>query len=104
MIKVVVLLFVCIVGYTAGSASNLTPFLNPAWEEDGIFLGSSILFFSYVGFDALGTAAEEVSAACWGWGRTAGSAVMQCWRGCGTPRAWAGRLQLRRVSDGCARL
>lgn len=69
VIKVVVLLFVCIVGYTAGSASHLSPFLNPAWEEDGVFLGSSVLFFSYVGFDALGTAAEEVGAAWeWVWG------------------------------------
>ena len=60
VVKVVLLVVVAIVGYTAGSASNMEPFLNPLWEEDGVFLGSSILFFCYVGFDALGTAAEEV--------------------------------------------
>ena len=36
------------------------PFFHPFYGADGVFLGAAMLFFTYVGFDAICNAAEEV--------------------------------------------
>ncbi|GMH36653.1 hypothetical protein BSKO_04526 [Bryopsis sp. KO-2023] len=41
-------------------ADNLSPFLPPEFGYRGMFHASSIVFFSYIGFDGVATAAEEV--------------------------------------------
>jgi APA family basic amino acid/polyamine antiporter len=40
----------------------MSPFLDPNYGADGIFLGAASIFFAYTGFDAIGNAAEEVRA------------------------------------------
>ena len=52
-----VLLFIAVaVGYVR--PVNWTPFLPFGWH--GVFAGAAIVFFAYIGFDAVSTAAEEV--------------------------------------------
>ncbi|WP_369988692.1 amino acid permease [Streptosporangium sp. 'caverna'] len=57
MIKVVVLVFFCLVAFTAFSTGNLTPFVPMGIA--GITAAASQVFFSYIGFDAASTAGEE---------------------------------------------
>ncbi|MFI7223770.1 amino acid permease [Nonomuraea angiospora] len=57
MIKVVVLLFFCVVAFTAFQAKNFTPFAPLGVA--GITAAASQVFFSYIGFDAASTAGEE---------------------------------------------
>ncbi|WP_018656548.1 amino acid permease [Actinomadura flavalba] len=56
-LKIGVLLFFCVVAFTAFDTGNLTPFapLGAA----GISAAGSKVFFSYIGFDAASTAGEE---------------------------------------------
>lgn len=42
------------------NSDNLSPFIPKEFGLQGIFRASSIVFFSYLGFDAVATAAEEV--------------------------------------------
>ena len=56
-IKIVVLTFFIIVGFTYVQPSNWTPF-NPNGFA-GISAGAAIVFFAYIGFDAVSTVAEE---------------------------------------------
>ncbi|KAL4429605.1 hypothetical protein ABPG77_008654 [Micractinium sp. CCAP 211/92] len=68
VIKLLMLLAVAIVGYcyadwdnpSGWPYSHWSPFLAPAWDVDGLFVGASVCFFAYTGFDAIGNAAEEV--------------------------------------------
>ena len=54
----VILLFICL-GFVAIQPSNWEPLMPPAgWL--GIFSGAAIVFFAFIGFDAVVTAAEEV--------------------------------------------
>ncbi|MEW1841278.1 amino acid permease [Nonomuraea angiospora] len=57
MIKVAVLLFFCVVAFTAFQAKNFTPFAPLGVA--GITAAASQVFFSYIGFDAASTAGEE---------------------------------------------
>ncbi|MEO3871546.1 amino acid permease [Nonomuraea sp. B12E4] len=57
LIKVVVLLFFCVVAFTAFRSGNLAP-LAPMGVA-GITAAASQVFFSYIGFDAASTAGEE---------------------------------------------
>ncbi|PSC68357.1 cationic amino acid transporter 1-like [Micractinium conductrix] len=81
--KVVLIVFISIVGYTQGTFSTYNPpyaysfgatvdpalsplmkgpgepFFHPFYGADGVFLGAAMLFFTYVGFDAICNAAEE---------------------------------------------
>ncbi|MBB6344057.1 APA family basic amino acid/polyamine antiporter [Nonomuraea muscovyensis] len=57
LIKVVVLLFFCVVAFTALRAGNFTPFAPMGVA--GITAAASQVFFSYIGFDAASTAGEE---------------------------------------------
>ena len=49
-----------IAGFTQGKRENFTPFVPFGWRN--IFNGAAQLFFSYIGFDAVATTAEEVRA------------------------------------------
>ncbi len=57
-IKIVVLTFFIIVGFLWLDTSNWSPFMPPAgWA--GISAGAAVVFFAYIGFDAVSTVAEE---------------------------------------------
>ncbi|GLC61629.1 hypothetical protein PLESTB_001784700 [Pleodorina starrii] len=62
IIHVVIMVFIIIAGFSKADRSNFEPFFpqdHPdQWKE--IFNGACIAFFSYIGFDAVATAAEEV--------------------------------------------
>jgi APA family basic amino acid/polyamine antiporter len=68
IIKLAMLVMICIVGYANVSSTQdspspynrMSPFLSPAYDVDGMFLGAASIFFAYTGFDAIGNAAEEV--------------------------------------------
>ncbi|MCH0561726.1 MULTISPECIES: amino acid permease [unclassified Streptomyces] len=57
VIKLVILLAFCAIGFSAFRDGNLTPFA-PA-GLGGIGAGTTAAFFSYIGFDAITTAGEE---------------------------------------------
>ncbi|TYB67816.1 amino acid permease [Nonomuraea sp. PA05] len=57
LIKIAVLLFFCVVTFTAFESGNLTPFAPLGVA--GITAAASQVFFSYIGFDAASTAGEE---------------------------------------------
>ncbi|NUW39935.1 amino acid permease [Nonomuraea rhodomycinica] len=57
LVKVVVLLFFCVVAFSAFQAGNFTPFAPLGVA--GITAAASQVFFSYIGFDAASTAGEE---------------------------------------------
>jgi APA family basic amino acid/polyamine antiporter len=56
-IKIVVLTFFIIVGFYYVQPENYTPFAPRGWS--GISAGAAIVFFAYIGFDAVSTVAEE---------------------------------------------
>jgi basic amino acid/polyamine antiporter, APA family len=56
-IKLAVLAFFLIVGVTVFNADNLKPFAPEG--VDGIVTASSVIFFAYIGFDAISTSGEE---------------------------------------------
>lgn len=57
-IKVLVVLIFIILGALNMNFQNWHPFLPYGWN--GVFKGASMIFFAYIGFDAVSTAAEEV--------------------------------------------
>jgi len=57
MLKLVVLGFFVIVGWNYTHAANYHPFAPNGWA--GVQSGAAIVFFAYIGFDAISTAAEE---------------------------------------------
>lgn len=57
-IKLVVLTFFVLVGLKYVKPQNWTPFAPNGWA--GIQAGAAIVFFAYIGFDAVSTVAEEV--------------------------------------------
>ena len=57
-IKLAVVLFFIALGINHVNAANWEPFMPYGWS--GVFSGASIIFFAYIGFDAVSTAAEEV--------------------------------------------
>jgi len=56
-IKIVVLTFFIIIGFFWVQPSNWSPFAPNGWA--GISAGAAIVFFAYIGFDAVSTVAEE---------------------------------------------
>jgi APA family basic amino acid/polyamine antiporter len=56
-IKIVVLSFFIIIGFFWVKPANWTPFAPNGWA--GISAGAAIVFFAYIGFDAVSTVAEE---------------------------------------------
>lgn len=57
LLKIIVLLFFCVVAFTAFKDGNLTPFAPMGVA--GVTAAASQVFFSYIGFDAASTAANE---------------------------------------------
>src|SRR5215212_9819935 len=55
--KLAVLLFFLVVGVTVFDGGNLKPFAPEG--VDGIVTASSVIFFAYIGFDAISTSGEE---------------------------------------------
>jgi len=58
LVKLAVVLLFIFVGSRHVNPSNWNPFMPYGWS--GVFKGASIIFFAYIGFDAVSTAAEEV--------------------------------------------
>jgi APA family basic amino acid/polyamine antiporter len=67
IIKVAVVLLFVAFGVSFVRADNLTPFIPPSTGEFGIFgwsgvvRGAGVIFFAYIGFDAVSTAAQEAT-------------------------------------------
>lgn len=57
IIKLIVLAFFCCVGFYYVKPVNFTPFAPNGFS--GILSGAAIVFFAYIGFDAVSTLAEE---------------------------------------------
>ncbi|MDD8030391.1 MAG: amino acid permease [Acidobacteriota bacterium] len=57
VIKVAVIVLFIVLGISHVNLNNLTPFAPFGWK--GIMSGAAIIFFAYIGFDAVSTAAEE---------------------------------------------
>jgi APA family basic amino acid/polyamine antiporter len=57
MLKLIVLGFFVVVGWGYMHPSNFHPFLPNGWA--GVQSGAAIVFFAYIGFDAVSTVAEE---------------------------------------------
>jgi APA family basic amino acid/polyamine antiporter len=55
--KLLVLAFFVVIGAIHSDMDNYTPFAPNGWR--GIHQGAGVLFFAYIGFDAISTAAEE---------------------------------------------
>ncbi|MFD5734082.1 amino acid permease [Streptomyces sioyaensis] len=58
VLKLAILVLFCAIGLSAFRAGNLSPFAPEGVA--GITSGASVAFFSYIGFDAITTAGEEV--------------------------------------------
>ncbi|KMO85178.1 amino acid permease [Megasphaera cerevisiae DSM 20462] len=58
IIKLAVVALFIVLGASHVNAANWEPFMPYGWS--GVFSGASIIFFAYIGFDAVSTAAEEV--------------------------------------------
>ncbi len=56
-IKLAVLLLFIVVGATYVKPENWSPFMPNGFS--GVWVGASLIFFAYIGFDAVSTAAEE---------------------------------------------
>jgi APA family basic amino acid/polyamine antiporter len=65
IIKSMVLVVFVVAGFSYVNRANLTPFIPPNTGEfghfgwSGVFRGAGIMFFAYIGFDAVSTAAQE---------------------------------------------
>ncbi|CAN5353089.1 branched-chain amino acid transporter BcaP [soil metagenome] len=57
VIKIAILIFFIIVAFTAYNAGNFDPFAPDGFG--GIATASGVIFFAYIGFDAVSTASEE---------------------------------------------
>ncbi|WP_414450774.1 amino acid permease [Burkholderia sp. 22PA0099] len=58
LIKVAVVLLVIAVGVFHVTPANWTPFMPHGWS--GVFGAAAVMFFAFIGFDAVSSAAEEV--------------------------------------------
>ncbi len=59
-IKLVVLALFIVLGITAFNSDNFSPFFVEGEGFDGTVTAASIIFFAYIGFDAVSTSGEEV--------------------------------------------
>lgn len=60
VLHVLVVVLIIIAGLVKSNPANAKPFFNAEHGTKGIFNGAAIVFFSYIGFDAVATSAEEV--------------------------------------------
>jgi APA family basic amino acid/polyamine antiporter len=58
MIKLAIVVFFIVLAFTGFNSGNLKPF-NPE-GFDGVVTAASVIFFAYIGFDAISTSGEEV--------------------------------------------
>jgi len=58
VIKIAVVLLFIALGVSHINPANWTPFMPFGWN--GVMTGAAVVFFAYIGFDAVSTAAEEV--------------------------------------------
>ncbi|BAH05711.1 APC family permease [Clostridium kluyveri] len=56
-IKILIILLFIFLGASHINVSNYKPFMPYGWK--GVFTGASMVFFSFIGFDAISTSAEE---------------------------------------------
>src|SRR5690349_4320420 len=56
-IKIVAVIFFLVTGVWYVQPDNWTPFMPYAWS--GVMTGAAVVFFAYIGFDAVSTTAEE---------------------------------------------
>ena len=56
-IKIAAVLFFLVTGIWYVEPANWTPFMPYAWS--GVMTGAAVVFFAYIGFDAVSTTAEE---------------------------------------------
>jgi len=59
MVKVAIVILFIILAFTGFDSGNLEPF-NPK-GFDGVVTAASVIFFAYIGFDAISTSGEEVN-------------------------------------------
>jgi APA family basic amino acid/polyamine antiporter len=59
VVKVAIVILFIILAFTGFNSDNLSPF-NPE-GFDGIVTAASVIFFAYIGFDAISTSGEEVN-------------------------------------------
>jgi len=57
LVKIAVILLFIVLGVRHVSLANLQPMMPYGWK--GVMAGAAIIFFAYIGFDAVSTAAEE---------------------------------------------
>ncbi len=57
-VKISIVLFFIFIGTRYVNPANWTPFMPFGWT--GVVTGAAVVFFAYIGFDAVSTAAEEV--------------------------------------------
>jgi APA family basic amino acid/polyamine antiporter len=57
-VKLLILIFFIIAAFTSFNSGNIHPF-NPNGLNDGIVPAAGLIFFAYIGFDAVSTASEE---------------------------------------------
>jgi len=57
LVKILVILLFVVLGLGHISLANLQPLMPFGWK--GVMAGAAIIFFAYIGFDAVSTAAEE---------------------------------------------
>jgi APA family basic amino acid/polyamine antiporter len=57
ILKLAILLFFIVIGSFWVKPANWHPFMPNGWQ--GVFSGAALIFFAYIGFDAVSTAAEE---------------------------------------------
>src|ERR687889_2377861 len=58
MVKVAIVILFIVLAFTGFDSGNLSPF-NPE-GFDGVVTAASVIFFAYIGFDAISTSGEEV--------------------------------------------
>ncbi|QAT42224.1 APC family permease [Aminipila luticellarii] len=58
IVKIGIVILFIVLGVRHVNVANFTPFMPYGW--DGVFSGAAIVFFAYLGFDAIANAAEEV--------------------------------------------
>jgi APA family basic amino acid/polyamine antiporter len=58
MVKLAIVILFIVLAFTGFKSGNLTPF-NPK-GLDGVVTSASVIFFAYIGFDAISTSGEEV--------------------------------------------